>query len=84
MGSAGGGIRHEAGWVAVHRDGDPCHVLVTAGGLDRFKVGRKAVPLSSHLPIELSAWGCRAIPADALHVPSSAPIPFSRVRYGSR
>ncbi len=68
MGSTGK-LCHEAGWVAVHRDSGPRHVLMS-GSEPGFIVGDgKATSISSYLPVELSARGCSVIPADALHVP---------------
>lgn len=83
MGSAGG-IRHEAGWVAVQYDDDPRHVLMSGSEPGCIVVDGKGAIMSPHLSIELAARGRSVIPADALHVPSSAPIPFSRFRYGNR
>lgn len=83
MGSAGK-LCHEAGWVAVHRDGDLRHVLRSGSEPGRIVVDGKGASMSPHLLIELAARDRSVIPADALHVLLSASIPFSRVRYGSR
>lgn len=77
-------LRHEAGWVAVHRDGDLRHVLMSGSEPGRIVVDGKGASMSPHLLIELAARDRSVIPADALHVLLSASIPFSRVRHSSR
>lgn len=76
--------RHEAGWVAVHRDGDLRHVLMSGSEPGRIVIDGKGASMSPHLLIELAARDRSVIPADALHVLLSASIPFSRVRHSSR
>ena len=50
-------LRYEAGWVAVHRNGDPRPVLLRADELDCIVVDGKAAFISTYLLDELGAKG---------------------------
>lgn len=69
-------MRYEAGWVAVHRDGDPRPVLLRADELDCIVIDGKAAFISTYLLDELAARGCSVILTDNRHMPASILIPL--------
>ena len=70
-------LRYEAGWVAVHRDGDPRPVLLRADELDCIVVDGKAAFISTYLLDELVARGCSVILTDSRHMPASILMPLT-------
>ena len=70
-------LRYEAGWVAVHRDGDPRPVLLRADELDCIVVDGKAAFISTYLLDELAARGCSVIFTDSRHMPASILMPLT-------
>lgn len=70
-------LRYEAGWVAVHRDGDPRPVLLRADELDCIVVDGKAAFISTYLLDELAARGCSVILTDSRHMPASVLMPLT-------
>ena len=70
-------LRYEAGWVAVHRDGDPRPVLLRADELDCIVIDGKAAFISTYLLDELAARGCSVILTDSRHMPASILMPLT-------
>ena len=70
-------LRYEAGWVAVHRDGDPRPVLLRADELDCIVIDGKAAFISTYLIDELAARGCSVILTDSRHMPASILMPLT-------
>lgn len=70
-------LRYEAGWVAVHRDGDPLPVLLRADELDCIVIDGKAAFISTYLLDELAARGCSVILTDSRHMPASILMPLT-------
>ena len=70
-------LRYEAGWVAVHRDGDPPPVLLRADELDCIVIDGKAAFISTYLLDELAARGCSVILTDSRHMPASILMPLT-------
>lgn len=70
-------LRYEAGWVAVHRDGDPRPVLLRADELDCIVIDGKAAFISTYLIDELTARGCSVILTDSRHMPASILMPLT-------
>lgn len=67
-------LRHEAGCVAVHRDGEARHVLMSSSEPSRIKVDGKAASMSPHLVIELTARGRSVILGIGKGLPSPVTV----------
>lgn len=70
-------LRYEAGWVAVHRDGDHRPVLLRADELDCIVVDGKAAFISTYLLDKLAARGCSVFFTDGRHMPASILMPLA-------